>query len=85
MARGPGPAGEAIDSRDLVPRPLRASRMSGSRSIMDAPRLLGLSSFIAPDPHAGSGGGRGRRSSIRRRMLANSALGTATSASWNTT
>jgi hypothetical protein len=30
--------------------------------------LAGSSSFIAPDPHAGSGGGRGRRSSIRRRM-----------------
>jgi hypothetical protein len=26
---------------------------------MDAPRLLGL--FITPDPHAGNGGGRGRR------------------------
>jgi hypothetical protein len=45
----------------------------------------GLSAFIAPDPHAGSGGGFGRSSSIRRRMLANSDRGTATSASWNTT
>jgi hypothetical protein len=35
--RGPGPAGEATDDRDLVPRPLGASRMSGSRSIMGAP------------------------------------------------
>jgi hypothetical protein len=51
---------------------------------MDAPNLLGLSSFIALDPHAGSGGGLGRRSSIRRRMSANSDRGTATSASWKT-
>ena len=34
---------------------------SVSRSIMIAPRLLRLSSFIAPDPHAEIGGGRGRR------------------------
>src|SRR5687767_2235091 len=42
--------------------------VSSSRSILVAPRLPGLSSFIALDPHAASGGGgRGRRSSIRRR------------------
>ena len=29
--------------------------------IIDAPRLLGLSAFIASGPHAGSGGGLGRR------------------------
>ncbi len=45
----------------------------------------GLSSFIVLDPHAGSGGGLGLSRSIRRRMSANSARGTATSASWNTT
>jgi hypothetical protein len=56
-----GPAGEATDSRDLVPRPMQASRLSGFRSIMAAPRLLGLSAFIASGPHAGSGGGLGRR------------------------
>ena len=67
----------------LAPR-LRAA-VGGSRSIMDAPRLLGLSWIVALGAHAGSGGGLGRRSSIRRRMLANSARGTATSASWNTT
>jgi hypothetical protein len=48
-------------------------------SIMGAPYLLGLSSFIALDPHTGSGGGHGRRSSIlRRRMSAKSDRGTAT-------
>jgi hypothetical protein len=51
---------------------------------MVAPRLLVLS-FIPPDPHAGSGGGLGRRSSIRRRMSANGDRSTATSANWNTT
>ena len=45
----------------------------------------GLPSIVAPDAHAGSGGGRGRSRSIRRRISANSARGTATSASWNTT
>ena len=54
--RRPGPDGEATDRRDLAPRLLRASLMSTSWSIMAAPRLLGLS-FIAPHPHAGSGGG----------------------------
>jgi hypothetical protein len=40
----------------------------------------GLSSFIAPDPRAGSGGGCGLSPSIRRRISANSARGTAISA-----
>jgi hypothetical protein len=43
---------------------------------------VGLPSIVAPDAHAGSGGDRGRRSAISRRMLANSVLGTATSAIW---
>ena len=45
----------------------------------------GIAGHVGVLAHAGSGGGRGRRSSIRRRMPANSARGTATSASWNTT
>ena len=45
----------------------------------------GIAGHVGVLAHAGSGGGRGRRSSIRRRMSANSARGTATSASWNTT
>jgi hypothetical protein len=61
------------------------AHVGSSPSILVAPRLPGLASFIALDPHAAGGGGRGRRSSIRRRMLANSERGTATSASWNTT
>ena len=40
---------------------------------------------VAPDAHARSGAGRGRSRSIRRMTSANSARGTATSASWNTT
>jgi hypothetical protein len=58
-----------------------------SRSQVDHSRTspAGLSSFIAPDPHAGSGGGCGLSASIRRRMSANSDRGTATSANWNTT
>jgi hypothetical protein len=35
-----------------------AAAFGGSRSMMDAPRLLGCS-FIALDPHAGSGGEQG--------------------------
>ena len=58
--RRPGLAGDATDSRDLVPQTLQASRLSGFRSIMAAPRLLELSAFIASGPHAGSGGGLGR-------------------------
>jgi hypothetical protein len=46
---------------------------------------VGLSSFIALDRHAKDGGGLGRKRSIRRRISANRARGTATSASWNTT
>jgi hypothetical protein len=41
--------------------------------------------FTAPDPHAGSGGGLGRRRSIRHRIAANKVRGTAISVSWNTT
>ena len=54
-----------------------------SRSRVDHGRTspAGLSSFIAPDPHAGSGGGCGLSPSIRRRNSAHSARGTATSAS----
>ena len=50
------------------------------RSSVDQGRTspVRLSSFIAPDPHAGSGGGLGRSRSIRRRMSANSDRGTAT-------
>jgi hypothetical protein len=59
--------------------------LSNSRVDHGRTSPVGLSSSIAPDPHAGSGGDRSRRPSIRRRMSANSARGTATSASWNTT
>ena len=58
---------------------------SSLRSIRDGPTSpVGSSSFVALDPHAGSGGDRSRRPSIRRRISANNARGTATSASWNT-
>jgi hypothetical protein len=50
---------------------------------MGTPHLLGLSSFIALDPHTENHGGLGRKRSIRRRISANRAHGTATSASWN--
>ena len=43
---------------------------------------VGLPSIVARDAHAGSGGDRGRRSAISRRISANSVLGTATSAIW---
>jgi hypothetical protein len=66
-----------------APRIWRA--LSSSRVDHGRTSPAGLSSFIAPDPHAGSGGGCGLSPSIRRRMSANSARGTATSASWNTT
>jgi hypothetical protein len=46
---------------------------------------VGLPSIVALDAHAGSGSGRGLSRSIRRRISANSARGSATSASWNTT
>ena len=46
---------------------------------------VGLPSLIALDAHAGSGGGFGLSRSIRPRIAANNARGTATSASWNTT
>jgi hypothetical protein len=52
---------------------------------MDAPRPSGLPSVIALDTHAGSGDGFGLSRSIRRKISANKARGTATSASWNTT
>jgi hypothetical protein len=57
------------------------------RSSVDLGRTspVRLSSFIALDPHAENGGGLGRKRSIRRRISANSARGTATSANWNTT
>jgi hypothetical protein len=45
---------------------------------------VGWPSFIALDPHAENGGGLGRKRSIRRRISANRARGTAASASWNT-
>ena len=80
--RRPVPAQQAIrkgPSR-LAPRFLGAFEPFSVNHGRTPPR--GLFAFIAPDPHAGSGGGFGRRSSIRRRMLANSDRGTATSASW---
>ena len=45
----------------------------------------GLPSIVARDAHAGSGGDRGRRSAISRRISANTILGTATSAIWKAT
>jgi hypothetical protein len=48
-------------------------------------RTFGMLAAIVLDPHAGSGGGLGLSRSIRRRISANKARGTATSASWNTT
>ena len=46
---------------------------------------VGLPSIVARDAHAGSGGDRGRRSAISRRISANSVLATATSAIWKAT
>ena len=83
--RGPGRAGEATDSRDLRLAPAVVGAFVRFSVDIDAPRLLGVVSFNGSHPHAGSGGGLGRRSSIRRRMFANSDRGTATSANWNTT
>ena len=50
------------------------------RSSVDQGRTspVRLSSFIALDPHAENGGGLGRKRSIRRRISANRAPGTAT-------
>jgi hypothetical protein len=56
----------------------------GFRSIMDA-LLPSRSVVIAFDAPAGSGGGLGRSRPIRRRISANRARGTATSASLKTT
>ena len=42
---------------------------------------VGLPAIVAPDAHAGSGGGLGLSRSIRRRISANTIHGTATSAS----
>ena len=64
---------------------LRLSAFGGFRSIMGRTSPVGLSSIAPRDAHAGSGGDRGRSRSIRRRISANTARGTATSASWNTT
>jgi len=49
------------------------------RSSVDQGRTspVRLSSFIALDPHAEKGGGLGRKRSIRRRISANRARGTA--------
>lgn len=44
----------------------------------------GLPSMVAPDAHAGSGGGCGLSRLMRPKIAANSVLGTVTSASWKT-
>jgi hypothetical protein len=46
---------------------------------------VGVSWIVALGAHAGIGGHRGRSSAIRRRISANSVLGTATSAIWKAT
>jgi hypothetical protein len=74
---------ELSQNRVLTLAPRVSAAFGGSRSIMGRTSPVGLPLFIALDPHAGSGGGLGRRRSIRRRISANSARGTATSASWN--
>jgi hypothetical protein len=45
----------------------------------------GLPSIVVRDAHTGSGGERGRRSAISRRISANSVLVTETSAIWKAT
>jgi hypothetical protein len=51
--RGPRVAREATHKRDLVPRPLRASRLTGFRSIDGRTLPPGLSAFMALAPPAG--------------------------------
>ena len=65
----------------LVPRGSAAFRRP---SVNHGPHLSGwVASCIALDAHARSGGGLGLSRSIRRRISANRARGTANSASWN--
>jgi hypothetical protein len=67
------------------PHEARARLLGGFRLISVAhghTSADGLPSMVARDAHAGSGGERGRRSAISRRILANSVLATATSAIW---
>ena len=59
-----------------------SAAFGGFRSLIGRTSPPGLASFIAFGAHAGSGGGRGLSRSIRRRISANKARGTATSASW---
>jgi hypothetical protein len=78
---------EAVHTRPEIPIGLvsvvwGASKQSSVGQGCTSP--VRLSSFIALDPHAENGGGLGRKRSIRRRISANRARGTATSASWNT-
>ena len=65
------------------------ARLSGSIRLISVAHghtsPVGLPSIVARDAHAGSGGDRGRRSAISRRISANSVLGTATSAIWKAT
>jgi hypothetical protein len=63
---------------------VRGVRVTVERSSVDH-GYSSLVAFLALDAHAGSGGGRGLSRSIRRKISANRARGTATSASWNTT
>jgi hypothetical protein len=63
--------------------PHLVAEFGGSRSIMDKP--VTLPSMVARGAHAGSGGDRGRRSAISRKISANSVLGAATSAIWKAT
>jgi hypothetical protein len=79
------PALEAAQNRLSDACVLRLSAFGSSRSIMGRTSPVGLSSIVPRDAHAGRGGDRGRSRSIRRSISANSARGTATSASWKTT
>jgi hypothetical protein len=69
-------------------RPLRPAFCQRSAALdrsWVAPHRSGCRRFFALDPHAENGGGLGLNRSIRRKISANGARGTATSASWNTT
>ena len=62
------------------PKPAFGWRSARARIMNARTSSVGWQSFIAPAPHAGNGGERSRRPSMRRRILAKRTRGTATSA-----
>ena len=82
--RGLEPAPDAAETRVMTLGLRVGAGFGRPRPIVDAPRPSGGHRELIRATHAGSGGDRGRSRSMRRRIAANSALGTATSASWKT-